>query len=240
MLSTAEARPRRLRDARAAMYVELILNASTRVFASEGYEATKVQQIAKEAGISLGTLYEVFPSKFDIWRAIHERHLAALFENALAAIAAGEGNLADQLLLGLEAYIGYLVSQPDYLRLHLMDGATWALGTGLRSKVQLEAWERGKQMMSDLLARGIDEGILVPQDPDLAAQIMIGMHQVMLAHWIKRGMVSAPAEIIAQIQEHTIRAFFVTSLVNKALARFRKSKRQPPRAAPGAPRRGTT
>src|SRR6476660_5434723 len=87
MLSTAVARPKRLRDARAAMYTELILEAATVVFAREGYDATKVQQIAKESGISLGTLYDVFPGKVEIWRAIHERHLSALFQATLAEMA---------------------------------------------------------------------------------------------------------------------------------------------------------
>ena len=226
MLSIAEARPKRLRDARAAMYTELILEAATVVFAREGYEATKVQQIAKEAGISLGTLYDVFPGKFEIWRAIHERHLEALFQQTLSEMArAGATNLLDQLLVGLEAYLGYLVSHPDYLRLHLLDGSAWALGTGLRSNVQLEAWERGKGLMTDLLARGVEEGALVEEDPELLAQIMIGMHQVRLAHWVKGGMKVSPKEVVTRIQAHTIRAFFVPGLVKKALARLEKKER---------------
>jgi AcrR family transcriptional regulator len=244
MLSTAEARPKRLRDARAAMYTELILEAATGVFAREGYDATKVQQIAKEAGISLGTLYEVFPGKFEIWRAIHERHLSALFQGTLSEMArAGATNLLEQLLIGLEAYLGYLVSHPDYLRLHLLDGSAWALGTGLRSNVQLEAWERGKGLMTDLLARGIEEGALVEEDPELLAQVMIGMHQVRLAHWIKGGMKTPPREVVMRIQAHTIRSFFLPSLVKKALARLAKRKSALPvtkstaREAKGARRR---
>lgn len=225
MLSTAEPRPKRLRDARAAMYTELILEAATVVFAREGYDATKVQQIAKKSGISLGTLYEVFPGKFEIWRAIHERHLSALFQETLSEMArAGATNLVDHLLVGLEAYLGYLVSHPDYLRLHLLDGSAWALGTGLRSNVQLAAWERGKELMTDLLARGIEEGALVQEDPELLAQIMIGMHQVRLAHWVKGGMKTSPDEVVTRIQAHTIRAFFIPSLVKKALARLEKRK----------------
>jgi AcrR family transcriptional regulator len=225
MLSTAEARPKRLRDARAAMYTELILEAATVVFAREGYDATKVQQIAKESGISLGTLYDVFPGKVEIWRAIHERHLNALFQATLAEMArASATNLIDHLLVGLEAYLGYLVAHPHYLRLHLMDGSAWALGTGMRSNVQLEAWERGKGLLTDLLARGVEEGALVDEDPELLAQIMIGMHQVRLAHWVKGGMKTSPAEVVARIQEHTLRAFFVPSLVKKAIARLKKRK----------------
>src|SRR5689334_9036120 len=235
MLSTAEARPKRLRDARAAMYTELILQAATAVFAREGYEATKVQIIAKEAGISLGTLYEVFPGKFEIWRAIHERHLEALFQRTLSEMAHAEaGDLLDELLVGLEAYLGYLVDHTDYLRLHLLDGSAWALGTGLRSHVQLEAWERGKRLIAELLARGIDEGALVAEDPELLAQIMIGIHQVRLAHWVKGGMKTPASEVVIGTEAHTIRAFFAPHLVKKALARLEKRRLVPSAPSAGA------
>jgi len=236
MLSTAEARPKRLKDARAAMYTELILETATIVFAREGYEATKVQQIAKESGISLGTLYEVFPGKVEIWRAIHERHLDALFQATLAEMSrASTAEFVDHLLIGLEAYLGYLVAHPDYLRLHLMDGSAWALGTGLRSNVQLAAWERGKSLVTDLLARGVEEGALAEEDPELLAQIMIGMHQVRLAHWMKGGMKTPPAEVVARIQAHTIRAFFDPALIKKTLMHLER-RRTSSQATP----RGTT
>jgi AcrR family transcriptional regulator len=223
MLSTAEARPKRLRDARAQMYTELIIEAATAVFAREGYDATKVQEIAKESGISLGTLYEVFPGKVEIWRAIHERHLDAIFKAALSEMArAGAPDFIDHLMGGLDAYLGYLVTHPDYLRLHLMDGSAWALGTGLRSNVQVEAWERGKRLMTELLGRGVTEGYLVREDPELLAQILIGMHQVRLAHWVQGGMKTSPSEVVARIEEHTVRAFFVPSAVKKATALLAK------------------
>jgi AcrR family transcriptional regulator len=235
MLSTVEARPKRLKDARAAMYTELVVESATAVFAREGYDATKVQQIAKESGISLGTLYEVFSGKVEIWRAIHERHLDALFRATLAEIArTGATDMVSHLLAGLDAYLGYLVAHPDYLRLHLMDGSAWALGSGLRSNVQVAAWERGKGLMTDLLARGVADGVLVPEDPELLAQIMIGMHQVRLAHWLKGGMKASPAEVVTRIQEHTLRAFFLPSIVKKVTARLKRS--DAPRTPANAPR----
>jgi AcrR family transcriptional regulator len=220
------------------MYTELILQAATMVFAREGYEATKVQQIAKESGISLGTLYEVFPGKVEIWRAIHERHLEALFQVTLAEMArSGATEFVDHLSTGLEAYLGYLLAHPEYLRLHLMDGSAWALGTGLRSNVQVAAWERGKSLVTDLLARGVEEGVLAPEDPELLAQIMIGMHQVRLAHWVKGGMKTPPAEVMLRIQAHTIRAFFVPTLVRKSLTRLERRKTSSLANALGAPAR---
>ena len=59
----------RIRDARQAMYRDHILDAAEEVFAENGYEAAKVQSVAAQAGVSLATLYGVFETKWDLYRA---------------------------------------------------------------------------------------------------------------------------------------------------------------------------
>ncbi len=49
---------------------ELILQAAVGVFARDGLEKGKISDIAKEAGIGKGTVYEYFSSKSDIFHAI--------------------------------------------------------------------------------------------------------------------------------------------------------------------------
>ncbi len=49
---------------------ELILQAAVQVFAKEGVERGKIADIAKEAGIGKGTVYEYFRSKEEILRGI--------------------------------------------------------------------------------------------------------------------------------------------------------------------------
>ena len=44
----------------------LILNASLQLFSENGYEATRIPQIIKKAGISAGTIYRYFHNKEDL------------------------------------------------------------------------------------------------------------------------------------------------------------------------------
>jgi AcrR family transcriptional regulator len=55
--------------------VELILNAAAEVFAEIGYEATTTIKIAERAKISVGSLYQFFPNKDAIVRALVERYV---------------------------------------------------------------------------------------------------------------------------------------------------------------------
>jgi AcrR family transcriptional regulator len=55
-----------------------ILAAATRVFGSKGYEATRMEEIAKAAHLAKGTLYLYFHSKDDIYQATVQQALAQL------------------------------------------------------------------------------------------------------------------------------------------------------------------
>lgn len=54
-----------------------ILDAAMRVFAREGAAGTKIQDIAREAGIAKGTIYLYFKSKEDIFESIIREHVGA-------------------------------------------------------------------------------------------------------------------------------------------------------------------
>jgi AcrR family transcriptional regulator len=85
---------KRPRQARSRATVDAILRAAAQVFATRGYAATTTNHIADRAGVSIGSLYEYFPSKDALLVALMEAHLAegeAILERAAAdAIAAGE------------------------------------------------------------------------------------------------------------------------------------------------------
>ena len=50
-----------------------ILDAATKVFASKGFRAATTREIAAEAGVSEGTIYNYFDSKYDLLIAMSQR-----------------------------------------------------------------------------------------------------------------------------------------------------------------------
>ncbi|WP_307795693.1 TetR/AcrR family transcriptional regulator [Actinacidiphila acididurans] len=61
-MSEADDRPRR-RQARGERRINQLLEAAARVFCVQGYTASSTSAIAREAGVSPGTLYQFFPNK---------------------------------------------------------------------------------------------------------------------------------------------------------------------------------
>ena len=60
--------------------MDLVLDAAWEVLAQQSYDATTVEDIARAAEISVGTLYQLFRSKEDIYRELVNRQQRRFFE----------------------------------------------------------------------------------------------------------------------------------------------------------------
>ena len=61
-------------QSRSKVTVDVIIQAMTRVLIKEGYEAASTNRVAREAGVSVGSLYQYFPSKEALVLAVMEKH----------------------------------------------------------------------------------------------------------------------------------------------------------------------
>jgi len=189
------------------MYRSAVLEAAERVFAERGFEAAKMQEVAAAAGVALATLYSVFPGKAELYAAIHERRGNELLETAGTAAIADRDAVA-LLLEGVSRYVGYFVEHPDFLRMHLREGAAWAMpGRTMRTKEQRLAWSEGVRRIAQLVARGIADGLIVDDEPERVAKMMIAMQQVQLADWIERASATDPDVLIERVRGLLVRAF---------------------------------
>ena len=62
------------RQTRSKETVEVLLTAAARILTSEGFEALTNNRVAAVAGVSVGSLYQYFPNKEALVRALCERH----------------------------------------------------------------------------------------------------------------------------------------------------------------------
>jgi AcrR family transcriptional regulator len=72
---------------RSRLTVTTLVEATARVLVKEGYENASTNKIASTAGVSIGSLYQYFPSKEALVAAVIERHkqdMMQLFRESLA------------------------------------------------------------------------------------------------------------------------------------------------------------
>jgi AcrR family transcriptional regulator len=95
--------PRKLpTQARAKATVEAILAATARLLRREGYEALSTNRVAEVAGVSVGSLYQYFPSKEALALAVMDQHcdaLGATLEGRLVELAHAELEVVAQALV---------------------------------------------------------------------------------------------------------------------------------------------
>lgn len=61
-------------QARSRLTVDALLEATARILVKEGYDRASTNKIAARAGVSIGSLYQYFPSKEALVAAVAERH----------------------------------------------------------------------------------------------------------------------------------------------------------------------
>lgn len=91
---TRKARPRRsaaLRAQAREVYRDAILEAAERVFARSGVAGTRVSEVAAEAGLATGTLYNYFQSRDQLLISLIERRGEELVASIRTAASAAHG-----------------------------------------------------------------------------------------------------------------------------------------------------
>jgi AcrR family transcriptional regulator len=99
---------------------QTILEAAERLILSQGYHGTSMRQIAAEAGIAVGGIYNHFASKEAIFRALLERHqpysdIAAIVANLSGESAAELAERAARLV------VAELLEDPVFFQLAMID-----------------------------------------------------------------------------------------------------------------------
>ena len=94
---------------------EEIVQAAIRCFAKKGYHATKTADIAKEAGVSEGTLYNYFKDKSALFVAVIEHINSAIDEEFFFDI--DEDNVIEHYIKDVSSIDKFLERNKDYVEI---------------------------------------------------------------------------------------------------------------------------
>ncbi len=159
-------RRRRPLQARSTATVEAILEATAQVLETRGYEGTTTNRIAGRAGVSVGSLYQYFPSKDALIAALVERHFAQLTERVLATLDRVKGQPVDQ---GVQAIIDTILSaHRHHCSRHQVFDLLLLRVDGFKLIDRFLA--NVEEAVAEVLRARQDA--VRPRDPDLAARIL--------------------------------------------------------------------
>ena len=148
---------------------EAILEAAVRVLARRGFDATKIEEIAREAGIGKGTVYEYFESKEDLFeRSV--MHATWMYVGELRAAVASGRTLEESLFGAMVTSFRFCDDKRHAARV-LLNSPVGRGGASVRE------WLLGfRRDMVETLTQAIrrHRGEEFGRDPALAANVFIG------------------------------------------------------------------
>jgi AcrR family transcriptional regulator len=156
-----------------------IIEAALETFGECGLAKARLDDIAKRAGVSKGTIYLYFPNKEELFREV-------VRQTAVAAIESGErtvtqGTPTDQLFAAMRGYWAF-VRSPIFNTLHRLVLGELHQFPDLARFYADEVVARGLKLLSGIIRRGVDTGEFRQVDPVIAARMLVAM-TVMNAIW---------------------------------------------------------
>ncbi|MBW2497441.1 MAG: TetR/AcrR family transcriptional regulator [Deltaproteobacteria bacterium] len=191
-------------EARRDFYRARLVEVAEALFAEKGFESTKMEEVAEEAGLSLGTVYSAFRGKSAILEALHETRLKELLSVSVAATRNLRGSV-EILVAGMRGFVEFFLDNPDFLRIHLRDSTSWGLPMPGRSP-RVVAWEKGQAILIGILEQGIREGAFYADDPSRFARTCAAIGEIRLGDWLSGGMSEQPEVILTDVERQLRRA----------------------------------
>lgn len=155
-----------------------LLSAAVRVFGRKGFHRAKIEEIAVEAGLGKGTVYEYFSSKQELFTEMLRESGRLYLEKLRGAIGpAGAAGLPikEALRAIIQAHLEFIEENRELARV-IMEAPGGQGGMDrelLGGLVRLRA--EVMQLVRGVIAGAVAAGELRAVDPDLAANLFLGM-----------------------------------------------------------------
>jgi len=152
---------------------ELIRQAAIRVFAREGFHRARMETIAHEAGVAVGTIYNYFESKKDVLLAVFE----AEFEEQISffeGLRKSGLSIPKQIAQILQGHFSLLREKTELAQVLLQE--RFNPGEGFKEKLS-NFHRKVVERIEALIQEGIDQGWVRSCDPRIIAPALFAVVQ---------------------------------------------------------------
>ncbi|MGN0444361.1 MAG: TetR/AcrR family transcriptional regulator [Acutalibacteraceae bacterium] len=147
-----------------------ILSVSLREFSSKGFESANINTIAKEAGVSVGSMYKYFDSKKDLFLTTVHLGIETL-EGVLDSISAMDCSVMQKLEKLVRTAVDYSKRQSELIRLYYEIAAESNAELIKELAVKMEAVSA--RVYTDAIKQGQEKGeIRRDISPEIAAFLL--------------------------------------------------------------------
>lgn len=157
-----------------------VLDAALELFIEKGFATTRVEDIARRAGLSKGAIYLYFPSKEAILEGLVRRAIVPIAQGVGAALEDFPGGPREAFMMLFEL-MSQRLADPRVLAIPKLIVREVGAFPELAAMYRREVIGRVIPILIGVVKRGIESGDFRPVDPELAVRSIfgpIGMHLI--------------------------------------------------------------
>lgn len=139
------------------------MDAIAELTAEQGYEATRIGDIVRRAGVARKTLYDNFDGKEEVFLSAFDAAVEEVMRRIEEVCAALDGDWEGRVEAGLGAFLGYLAEEPAQARMCMVEAMSATPAAAKRYEDALQGFVEltGRQLPhSDQLPETIDETLV--------------------------------------------------------------------------------
>ena len=182
-----------------------ILQVALELFSQRGFHNVSMHEIATASEFAVGTLYNFFSNKEDLYRALM-LEASNIFHSSLMAALAMPGNEFEKIKACVDAKIKVFMDNLDYVRLYMAEtqGISFNVKAGLNPEI-IDRYEKFLKQLARVFENGIKKRLFKKLDPYLLAVALNGISNALLFQHIEHpGAYPFDADLIINIFFHQV------------------------------------
>lgn len=189
--STPSVRPPLPREFIALHKQRRIMDALAELTVEQGYDATKISDIVRRAGVARKTLYDNFEGKEEVFLAAFDGARDEVLRRVEEGSASAEGDWQDRIEGGLAAFLAYVAEQPTLARMCMVEALSATPATTKRYEDALETFV-------ELTRRTLPQDV---QLPDTIAETLVGGVAWIVYQQIRRDEAERAEDLLPELTE---------------------------------------
>jgi AcrR family transcriptional regulator len=191
------ARPALPREFIAGHKKRRIMDAIAELTADQGYEATKIGDIVRRAGVARKTLYDNFEGKEEVFLTAFDAAVDEAMRRIEESCAEVEGGWEERLQAGLDAFLRYVAEEPALARMCMIEALS-------ATPAATERYEDAMQRFVELVKRIVphDEGL-----PDTIEETLVGGVAWIVYQQIRRQEADKAEDLLPELSEFMLAPF---------------------------------
>jgi TetR/AcrR family transcriptional regulator len=148
-----------------------ILEAAMALFGEKGYHGVSMHEIAVKAGVAVGTLYNFFASKEDLYTALMETCVGGVADVIMPILDDPRIDPLEKIRNMIKAHDRLVHENASYIRLSQSRYSDF--GRKVKREIVVQATiQRIQNRMAEVLAEGVGQGIFRDINPAFTAELL--------------------------------------------------------------------